>query len=414
MKLNNNSFVNFFPIYIEKFNGLEDEYIVGRKDTGDYISVPLVAVESINLLKNELTIESVERELSQKYNEEIGVYEFVETCIEIGFVKKIDGIEVSDEKSTPIANQFSFIKENFSKIFFNRFSWATYVALFFYSMLIFYFSPDSIPHIKDFLFNDSLTVVVTLGLVSMWGLIFIHELGHLIAARAHGTESKVKFGRSGMYLVIETVIPNIWSVSKKARNEIFLAGLAFNSLMLAISVTFVFMHDTGSLTLSEGIYRFLRFVNIINVWSFVTQPLIFTKSDLYYVLNNQWNCTDLHGNTSIFTRQKFGLKVKNEDKQKLEQVSSHERLGLQKYMPIYIVGLIFSTCVAIGYTGFTLWYLNISMETFIKFKFTTLNFWDHFFGFGYLVTPIVWLFVYIVHDFIKEKKPLIVPRSESI
>ncbi|TYS83518.1 hypothetical protein [Rossellomorea aquimaris] len=416
MELKNNSVIHFFSIYIEKFNGLEEEYIVGRKDTGEYINVPSVAVESIELLKSGMDIETVEKELSTKYNEEIGVYEFIKTCIEIGFIKKVDGREIlHEEPKSPVTDQFSFIKQSFAKILFNPFSWVIYTALSIYSLCLFYVSPNSLPHIRDFLFHDSLSVVVTVGLLSMWGLIFIHEMGHLIAARAHGTESKVKFGRSGMYLVIETVIPNVWSVSRKGRNEIFLAGLAFNSVMLSLSLTFVTIHDLGILTMSEELYRFLRFVNIINVWSFITQPLIFTKSDLYYVLNNQWNCTDLHGNTALFTRQKFGFQISDEDRQKLEKISSHERIGINKYVPIYFIGLIFSACVAVAYVGFTFWYLKASMDTFTQFELTTLVFWDHFFGLGYLITPIIWLFVYLIQDFFKAKqRASFVTRSDQV
>ncbi|MGB5945339.1 hypothetical protein [Paenisporosarcina sp.] len=405
MKINNNSTIQMFSLFIDKYNGQEEEYIVGRKETGEYINVPRVAIESIDLLNQRLTIGEVESKLSAKYKEEIGVLEFVNTCFEIGFINKVDGTEVTsiNEKQV-IKNQFSFIKPKVAKVFFNIYAWFFYIALFIYSMVLYIASPKSLPKITDFLFHDSLTIVVTFGLLSMWGIIFIHEIGHLIAARAHSIESKVKFGRSGMYLVIETVIPNIWAATKKARNEIFLAGLAFNSLMLSSSLTIVYLHDIGIINYSEELYRFVRFIVIINIWSFITQPLIFTKSDLYYVLNNQWNCTDLHGYTALYTKKKFGFHLISDDIEKLKNISKQENISIKKYLPIYLLGLIFSFTVAIVYSGLTYWYFTLSKGILFDGKVLTLQFWDRFFGVGYLITPFIWLFVYIVIDFIKERK----------
>jgi putative peptide zinc metalloprotease protein len=413
MDLSVDSKVRFYPMYIDTYNGLEEEYIVGRKDTGEYISVPKVAVESIEMLNKGMSIGEVESSLAEKYMEEIGVIDFVSTCQDLNFIKEVDGVKISsdDNQSPSLANQFDFIKPTIAKLFFNPIAWLFYIVLVIYSVILYIISPASLPRIKDFLFHDSLTVVVTFGLVSMWGLIFIHELGHLMAARAHETESRVKFGRSGMYLVIETVIPNIWSVSKKGRNEIFLAGLAFNAIMLAVSLTFVCLHDVGVMTIPEALYRFLRFVHIINVWSFITQPLIFTKSDLYYVLNNQWNCTDLHGNTAIYTKKNFKFTLSPDEALKLNSVSVNERNKMKKYMPIYMTGIVFSALVAIGYTSFTLWYFLRSKDVLFSGEILTLNFWDHFFGVGYLLTPIIWLFTYIVIDFYRDRKKLLPARG---
>ncbi|QPC48223.1 hypothetical protein [Mangrovibacillus cuniculi] len=415
MKVVNDSIIEFFPLYIEKYNGLDDEYIIGRKDIGEYINVPVVAVEAINLLKEGMSVATTENTLYTKYHGEIGVHDFVETCIELKFIEKVDGIDVAHKDAgNKVKNQFNFISEEVSRTLFNPICWVIYSALFLYSISILYLYPKTIPSVKDFLFHDSLTIVVLGGLLSMWALIFVHELGHLIAARANGIESKVKFGRSGMYLVIETVIPNIWALSKNKRNEIFLAGLAFNSVMLSLSLTVIMLHDLNIFIMTESLYRFIKFVIIINVWSFITQPLIFTKSDLYYVVNNQWNCTNLHGNTALSVKQKLGFKLNTEENQNLDSLSSFEKLGVKKYTPIYIIGLLFSTGIAIVYLGFTYWYFNRSLDVFLEFKYTSLLFWDHLFGVGYLVTPIIWLFIYLIYDLIKENKIGLDSRSDGL
>jgi len=399
--INNSSTVSFHELFIDKYNDLDEEYIVGRKDVGEYINVPSVAIEAIELLKKGYRIIDAEDKLSQKYNEEIGVLDFIDTCKEVGFLKEIDNKVIEEESTNKVEDQLSFITPKIAKFFFNKYSWMAYFAMFIYSLGIYLMVPSTVPRIRDFLFHDSMTVVVVVGLISMWGLIYIHELGHLIASRAHNTESKVKFGRSGMYLVIETIIPNIWTTDKKARNEIFLAGLAFNSIMLSLTLTLVALSESGVISIGAGLTDYLRFICIINVWSFITQPLIFTKSDLYYLLNNQLNCSDLHGNTALYIKQKF-LK-KNGEHNYLNQLSEQEQRFIKRYSIVYVVGQIFSFVVAVLYTLFTIWVFMYYSEILSSFAITKLKFWDSVFGVGYLLTPIIWLFIYLLIDFFRSR-----------
>jgi putative peptide zinc metalloprotease protein len=402
VNIHNRSLVEFHELFIDTFEN-EDEYILGRKDIGVYINVPHIAIESIKLLNLGKNIEQVESQLLENYGEEIDVKDFVQECLELGLIKKIDEIYIE----LPINNEkkhLTWITQSISKFFFNKYSWYFYIFASISSLLLYLCYPKSLPIVQDFLFHDSLTIVVLVGLPCMWGILLFHELGHLISARSYGIDGKIKFGYQQIYLEIETIIPNLWALKRNERIRIYLAGLAFSGVMLFISLIFVIFYDYNVLDYSSDIYRFLRFINILNVWMFCTQLMIFIKSDLYYVVNDFLKCTDLNGNSAIYFKKLIGRKIKKKELNKLASVSKYEVKMLNYYLPFYLFGLLFSFIVSIGYLTLSGYYIYFSISRMYKYSISSLNFWDEFFSSAYLATPVIWLLIYLIRDKYKQSK----------
>ena len=58
-----------------------------------------------------------------------------------------------------------------------------------------------------------------------YGGIFVHELAHLIAARAVGVNSRMGISHRLWYLVAETDLTGLWSVTRNQRYLPMLAGM---------------------------------------------------------------------------------------------------------------------------------------------------------------------------------------------
>ena len=166
----------------------DDEYTIGDPALGEFIRVPVVAVDVIGLLNGKNTICQVKEIVDRKYTDDVDVMDFVHSLQELNLIYEIDGHVFNSE----IRRNAHPVLRKLGEIFFSKIGLAIYtISLFMIAgMLITDFSLA--PKYQDMFIFESvglsgITLLVVSGLLTV-----VHELGHLLAASKENVPAKIR------------------------------------------------------------------------------------------------------------------------------------------------------------------------------------------------------------------------------
>src|SRR5215471_17865569 len=100
--------------------------------------------------------------------------------------------------------------------------------------------PSVVPSPIDLVFeHDQFGLAVGVAITTLV-TVFLHELAHLVAARAANVSSRMGIGTRLWVLVAETDMSGIWLASRRQRCLAFLAGAALDAVMASGLLLVVF------------------------------------------------------------------------------------------------------------------------------------------------------------------------------
>ncbi len=321
------------------FRGQEEEglILVGRKDIGSYVSLPKEAIEVIDLLDSGKTVGEVKKITEEKYGEDIGVEDFVRDMVTNEMVKTVDGYEIATTSQVQ-KDLFSKVTARYVGWLFSRYAWVVYGAMAVVSVLLFAAFPQHIPKPEDYFFHPWYSVAVGFMFLFGWVLLAIHELAHLFAARSVGTEGYFSLSNRLVFIVAQTNLGNIWTVPREKRYVVYLAGMAWDAVMVFFCLILLVLSDYNIIKLPVLVYNFLKAVNFIKVWGIIWQFRFNMQTDVYYVLSNYFKCRNLLGDTQSYIKNltaKISARIKKVD---MSSNTEQEMRVIKVYAPIYFVG----------------------------------------------------------------------------
>lgn len=321
------------------FRGQEEEglILVGRKDIGSYVSLPKEAIEVIDLLDSGKTVGEVKKITEEKYGEDIGVEDFVRDMVTNEMVKTVDGYEIATTSQVQ-KDLFSRVTARYVGWLFSRYAWVVYGGMAVVSVLLFAAFPQHIPKPEDYFFHPWYSVAVGFMFLFGWVLLAIHELAHLFAARSVGTEGYFSLSNRLVFIVAQTNLGNIWTVPREKRYVVYLAGMAWDAVMVFFCLILLVLSDYNIIKLPVLVYNFLKAVNFIKVWGIIWQFRFNMQTDVYYVLSNYFKCRNLLGDTQSYIKNltaKISARIKKVD---MSSNTEQEMRVIRFYAPIYFVG----------------------------------------------------------------------------
>lgn len=78
----------------------DDQYIVGRVTTGDFVALPEIGGQVIELLQRGCTLGEAQTQLDEEYGAQVDLTAFVTSLIDLGFVKALDGRSLGADETT--------------------------------------------------------------------------------------------------------------------------------------------------------------------------------------------------------------------------------------------------------------------------------------------------------------------------
>lgn len=148
------------------------------------------------------------------------------------------------------------------------------------------------------LLGGSMFVVITLGVA-------MHELGHLLVARASGVPARLGFGHRLWILVAETDLTGMWMAPKRRRYLAFLAGPIIDLTSAAALVFVLSAQHRGWIDLSPTLAQLVGAVFLSYLLRLLWQCFVFVRTDFYYVLATALDCKSLLADTEDLLRHRW-------------------------------------------------------------------------------------------------------------
>jgi putative peptide zinc metalloprotease protein len=352
--------IKLHPIEMRKD---KKNYIVEDLTTGEFFEMPEVCVVAIEKINAGFSLGDIEENLKIQFpEEEVSLLDFVEQLLSLELVEEIDGslIELKEKEREKLG--LTVISPNLGKVFFNNKLKLTYIILFLLNISLLIINPDLFPHFKDVFIFDVMFQNIILWFIIGGILVLFHELGHILAIRAHDLPTKLEVGHRLFFIVLETDLSLGWKLSSKERIFVYLSGMCFDNVVLFLALIAQILFPNAP----EIFTSLMAFVVLDVVIRLIYQCCVYMKTDLYYVLENLTGCHNLMENTKefIFKRQEAINVFKGEIK------------TIKIYSVFYFLGLALSFLLFVCYYIPQLAYTLIKVTPGLKSSIYSVEFLD--------------------------------------
>nr|WP_263323228.1 hypothetical protein [Neobacillus sp. Marseille-Q6967] len=367
MTLTPQSCISMVPIQIRKDR---KNYIIEDELSGEFYEMPEVCIDAIHFINQGKQLGDIEKTLKQKYPaEEVDLLDFTQQLLELGLVQEIDGIKIERNQRENSKLGSYWISSNVGKFFFNKFSFALYSILFVINLILFIINPDLLPHHEDIFVFDVMALNVLLWMTFTFTLVLIHELGHVLAMRAHNLPTKVEIGHRLFIVVLETDMSSVWKLSPKERNGLFLSGLCFDTVILFIALGLHIIFPEAP-KLAVGLMNLAVFDIFLRM---LYQCCFYLKTDLYYVFENITGCYNVMevAKQLIVKRLPF---IQSDSRE--ETIFNEEKKTVFLYSIFYFLGIVIT--IALFFVFYIPEIIDAANQLLPGFRQspTSLAFWD--------------------------------------
>ncbi|WP_088044282.1 hypothetical protein [Bacillus sp. EAC] len=337
MELNKSSRLTMHSLGRRTVN--EDETLIGRYDLGDFLIMPNIAVDIIDMFCLGKSIAEVEVITREQLGQDVDVLDFAQDLVyEYKFVFTVDDTIVNPSLNRK--DHFRWLSEPISKFFFRKSLYFFYTLLILSSMVIMGFNKKYFPVYSDIFFTKSTTIIILTLVISGWLLTLFHETAHLIAARSLGIGSRFGLSHRLVFAVAETDMSNIVLVEPAKRYRAYFAGMVCDGIIMSMGIWLQFLLDTSFPSIPSFLISVYKLINFILLMRLAFQFMFFMKTDMYYVFATLFKCNNLIDNTKLYLKGLI-FNLNNTEKNEWENIEDNEKLVISRmYAWFYIAGSI--------------------------------------------------------------------------
>ncbi|MEV1144430.1 hypothetical protein [Micromonospora sp. NPDC049799] len=335
------SVVRLHPLHV-RADG--DSWVVGRVDTGDFIAVPPVGHRAITLLSRG-TVDDVRARLRDETGGDVDVAAFVSALVDVGFVAEIDGHRL--ESAPPAGSMFPWLRPHHVRWLLHPAVAVATGAVVGVAVVAALRDPTLAPRHRDLLWSGSGGAVVLGNLALVWALILLHELAHLLTARAAGAPGRMSLGTRLQFLVAQTDVSGVWAAPRRARLTVYLAGIATNLVVWAVAVL---VRGVGGVDGRAG--AVVAAVGLLSLTLVPVQFLVFMRTDVYFVIQDLAGCANLYADGSAYARH-LGARLRHRLLRRgvppgdpSLRLGARERAAVRAYTAVLVAGT--AACLAVA------------------------------------------------------------------
>ncbi|MBB1254064.1 hypothetical protein H3146_11895 [Streptomyces sp. OF3] len=321
------------------------EWIVGRRDTRVFVSLPADGVLALRLLERGETVAATQARLLEATGDELDVAAFVRDLAALGFIAAVDGERLPSPPARPAT--FPRLRARHVRFLLHpALPWLP-AALVLAALAVLATRPELMPSHHDLLWSSYGVLVVASGLLVGWSIVLLHEVAHLAVARAAHVPGRVGFGTRLQFLVMQTDISGIELAPRRHRLTAYLAGIGVN--LTVASVAFLLLASTAPGT---TVHRLLAALVLWAALPITFQLMVFMRTDLYFVLQDLTGCRDLYGDGRAYARYlaRRVARRANAAEDPSRRLPSAEQRAVRIYSAFLVAGTVL--CLA-GFAAFT-------------------------------------------------------------
>ncbi len=245
----------------------------------------------------------------QRHGEDPDLEDFLQLLTERGFVRPRQAGETAEPavfpSPRPVARtHFDNVPTWVAKLFFGPWTLAIYAVIIAAGIYTVVRDPSIFPGRRALYFERYPTVKI-LGVVAFsFVTLFLHEMSHLLAARAAGVKARLGISNRLWVVVAETDLTGLWAIPQKFRYLPLLAGPLTDLVTGALLLLALAAAKAGQLALSPLSVEMMRAIFFAYVMQFTWQFFFFVRTDFYYALTTAFDCKNLLGDAENLLKNK--------------------------------------------------------------------------------------------------------------
>ncbi len=319
-----------------------DGVMLGRKELGVYLLLPLEAVGVLDDLEAGHSVGEAQALYHRRHGETPEMEEFLTSLERRGFVRPAPGdAEEPQRLASPAAKAFHFewISPRWAALVCSKPVLAAAGLVVATALVLAWSNHSIIPGWRAAYFPNKtaagLLFLMFLGLFTT----LIHELAHLVAARARGVSCRFGIGNQLWFLVWETDMTGIWALPREERYLPILAGPLADLVTASLLMIVSYLNAIGWLVLTPRVLVFGRALLFVYLMRIAWQCYFFLRTDFYYAIANFLGCKRLLHDTQDFLRNivmagLLGIGKKTDQ----SHIPPVERRMFRIYSVVWIVG----------------------------------------------------------------------------
>jgi len=335
-----------------------DEVVIANRAMDSYLAVPPIAVEVLDSLAEGRTVGEVKEIYFRKYGQELDIDDFLNLMESKRFVFAPNPVNETAESfpaatsiSAPrIRYHFSWIPQPVAALIYSRPMLAFDALVILGALTTMFVHPRLVPHVADLVFPEQRAISFLLfASVAMAG-VFLHELSHVVAARALGVNSHLAIGHRLWFLVAEADITGIWAMPKKQRYLPILAGMLTDAVSSSTVTLLLFARDQHWVTLSVFTSRILRAL-VLSYWLRISwQFYVFVRTDVYFALSTLLGCKNLLRDTEDYLWSLVSHLMPRRKPADQKHIPVAEMRIIRWYSVLWLLGRIFAFYILLSVT----------------------------------------------------------------
>ncbi|MGA5104439.1 hypothetical protein ACPCC3_12475 [Streptomyces cellulosae] len=318
-----------------------DEWIVGRMATRTFVALPPAGARAVRLLGEGLSVARTQERLRADTGEEFDIADFVTDLAALGFVARIDGRPLPDP--APPRASLPWLRPRHVRFALHPVLPVAVAVLLTAALVTLLLRPGLLPGYRDLLWSPHGSVVLLSGAAAGWTLLLAHELAHLVTARAAGVPGRMRLGTRLQFLVMQTDISGIELAPRRHRLTAYLSGIALNLSVASALVPVLAATDPASTA-----HRLSAAALLLALMPLPFQLMVFTRTDVYFVLQDLTGCRDLYGDGLAYARYRCRRLLRSRAHKGEDDPSArlprHERRAVRVYSVVLVVGT--AACLA--------------------------------------------------------------------
>jgi putative peptide zinc metalloprotease protein len=281
-----------------------DAIIIGRRDTSTFLALPAEAVEILDTLAKGQSVGEASAQYRARHGETPDMEDFLGLLESKGLVARSGAANWHDTAVAPAAPRFNFtgFPQPLAQLLFGPAGMTLATLTVGAGLVVACMAPSVVPRWDALYFDHNRTLMGITVILLSYVTLFIHEMGHLVAARAAGVDSRIGISHRLWIVVAETDLTGLWAIPRRRRYLPLMAGSVVDAVSASLVLVVLYASARGWIVLPHISWLLLRALFFVYLIQILWQFFFFVRTDLYYVLANLFSCRSLMQDTENFLK----------------------------------------------------------------------------------------------------------------
>jgi hypothetical protein len=313
-----------------------DGVLIGRSDTATFLLLPREAVEILDDLAAGLTVGEAQRRHVERYGEIPDLEDLLTTAEEHGFVRPAS--EEPGPAASPRRAHFEWIPPRVARRLCGPAALGAGATLLLLALAAIAVDPSLVPGWRAAYFPTNTAAGLLFLMIMGLFTTFLHEMGHVVAARARGVSCRFTIGNQLWFVTWETDMTGVWALPRRERFLPLLGGPLVDLFSASALVLLFFAAGRGWLPLDPVVLPFARALLFIYLLRILWQCYFFLRTDFYYALSNLLGCRSLMQDTEDLLRNVRARLLRRGRTIDQSHIGLAERRMIRAYAVVWLAG----------------------------------------------------------------------------